>query len=132
MVIAPNRNGEWIKQDDPEEIFAALINEYNAKYHQTESTPPMSYPLQHYLGYLGNSPNCNDVLNRSLPHIPGIQAYSLRLLEKLRRIDQFQPIPVGISKRDYQQGWKKPTKPNPRGEVFSTSDTAKRWPKMIS
>ena len=42
MVIAPNKDGQWKECHEPDEIFAALIKEYKAKYHQTENTPPMT------------------------------------------------------------------------------------------
>ena len=107
MVIAPDHQGVWSERHEPEEIFKALIAEYKAKYHQTETTPPMTYPVVNYLGFLGDSPNCLDVLNGTLPSIPNIHPYSQRLLTKLQRIDEYQDIPVGISKQDYQEGWKK-------------------------
>ena len=77
MVIAPNKDGQWKECHEPDEIFAALIKEYKAKYHQTENTPPMTYPLQHYLGYLGNKQASLEVLDGRLPPIPGIRPYSL-------------------------------------------------------
>ena len=45
MVIAKDKNGQWNEQHEPRDIFSSLIREYKAKYHQTESTPPMTYPL---------------------------------------------------------------------------------------
>ena len=52
-------------------------------------------------------PNCNDVLAGNPQTIPAAKPYSMRLLHKLRRIRGYQDIPVGISKQDYQTGWKK-------------------------
>ena len=62
MVLAKNDKGEWIEQHDPSNIFRALINEYKAKYHQTERTPPMTTPLVQYLGYLGMGRHSDNVL----------------------------------------------------------------------
>ena len=77
----------------------------------------MSHLLHSYLGYLGESNNCYDILNGSFLAPDGIQSYSLRLFQKLRRIDQYQQIPVGISKQDYQQGWKKAKETKSSGRV---------------
>ena len=107
MVLAKNNKGEWIEQHDPSNIFCALIKEYKAKYHQTERTPPMTTPLVQYLGYLGMGRHSDNVLAGKVGNVPGLQPYSKILLEKLRNIQGFEPIPVGISARDYQSGWKK-------------------------
>ena len=107
MIQVPDEYGRWVEVTDHQLMVDALIKEYYAKYHQTEATPPMTYPLRHFLGYLGIGHNAQSVLNGKLPQLPGISPYALRLLKKLKRIESFQTIPVGISTKDYQNGWKK-------------------------
>ena len=78
----------------------------------------MTYPVVNYLGFLGDSPNCLDVLYGTLLSILSIHPYSQRLLTKLQHIDEYQDIPVGMSKRDYQEGWKKAKETKSSGGVI--------------
>ena len=107
MIQIQDDQGRWVEVTDHNQMVNALIQEYYSKYHQTESTPPMTYPLRHYLGYLGTGSNANSVLLGQTPSLPGLSPYTDRLLKKLQRIDSYEPIPVGISTQDYQDGWKK-------------------------
>ena len=107
MVLEQNQNGEWEERNTPYTIFPALQTAYHAKYHQTEKTPPMQYPLLQILGYLGTN-DCSDaILEGKFVPVTGMRPYSTRLMEKLRKIPNYEDIPVGISTRDYQTGWKK-------------------------
>ena len=107
MIQIQDDRGRWVEVTDHTQMVDALIQEYYSKYHQTESTPPMMYPLHHYLGYLGIGSHANSVLLGQTPSLPGLSPYADRLLKKLRRIDSYEPILVGISTQDYQDGWKK-------------------------
>ena len=59
------------------------------------------------LGFLGTNCHSDQVLEGTYEEVAGLQPYSKRLLTKLRRIDDYETIPVGISQKEYQEGWKK-------------------------
>ena len=107
MVVAPDQSGVWKEITDPKGITSALIKEYRAKYHQTDNTPPMNTPMKQYLGSFGISEGGSEVLEGNLRNIPCLQPYSMRLLQQLRKINNFEPIPIGMSATEYSQGWKK-------------------------
>ena len=107
LIQTLNSVGEWQDVTDPQSLVRALIEEYKQKYHQTESTPPMRYPVLPFLGYLGINHNSLNLLNGRTQTIPHIDAYSARLFTKLSKIPQYEPIPIGISTKDYRQGWQK-------------------------
>jgi predicted ABC-class ATPase len=50
LVIAPNRQGEWIECTSKDEIEDACIEEGQRRFHQTAGTPPMTAPLNIQLG----------------------------------------------------------------------------------
>ena len=85
MVMEQNQNGEWEERNTPNMIFPALQKAYHAKYHQTETTPPMQYPLLHILGYLGTNKRSDSVLEGNFIPVSGMQPYSTRLMEKLKK-----------------------------------------------
>ena len=107
MVLEQDTTGNWVERNTPTEIFLALTSEYHKKYHQTKSTPPMRTPMVNMLGFLGTNRRSNQVLEGNYETVPGLQSYSKRLLTKLKRIDNYEDIPVGISRKEYQEGWKK-------------------------
>ena len=86
MIQVQDFQGRWIEITDHKLMVDALVQEYYSKYHQTEATPPMTFPLRHYLGYLGTVPHANTVLNGQTPPLPGLSPYADRLLKNLRRI----------------------------------------------
>ena len=77
MIQVPDEHGRWVEVTDHQLMVNALIKEYYAKYHQTGATPPMTYPVRHFLGYLGIGHNAQSVLNDELPQLPGISPYAL-------------------------------------------------------
>ena len=107
MVLEQNNEGDWIERNTPHEIFQALTKEYHAKYHQTEKTPPMRTPMVQMLGFLGTNKLSNQILDGHLESVPGLHQYSRRLLKKLWKIPNYKDIPVRISSKQYQQGWRK-------------------------
>jgi hypothetical protein len=59
---------KWSDITEHREMVEALIKEHSSKYHQTENTPPMRFPVQHQLGYLGIGKQANEMpTNASVP-----------------------------------------------------------------
>ena len=67
----------------------------------------MRTPMVNMLGFLGTNRRSDQVLNGNYETVPGLQPYSKRLLTKLKQIDNYEDIPVGMSRKEYQEGWKK-------------------------
>ena len=63
--------------------------------------------MVHMLGYLGTNTRSDRILDGQLESVPGLQQYSCRLLQKLKKIQEYEDVPVGISAKQYQQGWRK-------------------------
>ena len=89
MVLEQNQNGVWEERNTPNTIFPALQKAYHAKYHQTERTPPMQYPLLQLLGYLGTNKRSDSELDGKFVHVAGMRPYSTRLMEKLKKIPDY-------------------------------------------
>ena len=76
MVITPDASGHWREITDEQGITSALIHEYQAKYHQTDNTPPMNTPMKQNLGPFGTGTGSNEVLDGRPHNIPKLQIYS--------------------------------------------------------
>ena len=107
MVMAKNGRGEWEQVTDHATINRALIDEYRRKYHQTENTPPMTPPMVNQIGYLGIGSPAQQVLHGTFRPHHSMDRYASLLLKNLTYINQYDPLPAGITTRQYQQGLKK-------------------------
>ena len=114
MVIAPDEvgpNGKvitWKECTAHDDITEALKKTHQAKYHQTEDTPPMTFPLCEQLGYLGIGRHADDILDGKYQPAPGTDRYSQRLLQHLKRVPEYtQDEATGITTQEFQQGWRK-------------------------
>ena len=114
MVIAPEKTDkdgnvtQWKECTAHDDITEALIKTHHAKYHQTEDSPPMTYPVQNQLGYLGIGRHADNILNGEYTPIPGTDKFSKRLLTQLKRVPEFsQEEETGISTDAFQRGWTK-------------------------
>jgi hypothetical protein len=108
MVISPNPAGQLVQRTKHADITAAMIKEHRSKYHQTEGTPPMQGPVLHQLGYLGTGNDAEDILDGQYHRRPGTDDASAALLSHLSYADpQRKTLPVGITGKEYQQGWNK-------------------------
>ena len=107
MVEVINDAGNTEIITDHQQITKALIAEYKKKYHQTENTPPMTPPMVNQIGFLGIGRPAQQVLNGSfIPH-HSMNEYASLLLRNLQYIKPEDPLPIGITTKEYQEGWKK-------------------------
>ena len=70
----------------------------------------MSGPLHDDIGYLGNTPQSQAILNGTYIPLPGLSDGAVRFIQQLRTppsITQEGPMPNSISTESYQYYWKK-------------------------
>ena len=116
-VEAQSHQGGWEQITDHDKISIALAKEYKQKYHQTENTPPMQQPMLSQLGYLGLDHQTKEILEGRYRRQVGNDQYSSLLLSKLQQIDNI-PIQPGITREEYQNGWKKAKEKTSSGGII--------------
>ena len=107
---AINQDGTtvWKEISKHDDIVEALIEEHTTKYHQTEGTPPMSFPVQRQIGYLGIGDAADEILQGQYVRAIGTDDHSAILLEALSRVNPLQgELRVGITGKEYSDGWNK-------------------------
>ena len=104
----PHHIDRWREISNPPEMVDALMKEHSCKYHQTDGTPPMSFPVISQLGRLGTGQAADNILAGKYTCLPGTDDYSAMLLQFLSKVDPTcKDIPVGISGQDLSAGWNK-------------------------
>ena len=95
MIQVLNQNGNLEDKTTQKDINKALITEFKKKFHQTDKTPLITYPIVHELGYLGLSEKANDILNGHGVLHPQTDTYSQLLFQELKKTSS-TPISTGI------------------------------------
>ena len=93
-----------------ETMVKAFFQENDARFSQTESTPPMQPPLVNDLGYLAETEKAEQVLEGTyeIPH--GVDKYARELIHELRRpeiVRKKGPISTVITPVEHTQGWRR-------------------------
>ena len=109
MKIEVNQNGQIVELTKRQEVEQACIDEHDAKFSQTNNTPPMQPPLSTLLGPLANTEFSDDILMGMATFPPELDAHTTALLTQLKkpdtvRLDEVVPF---ISAEEWSQGWKK-------------------------
>ena len=81
-------------------IEEACHTENYAKYSQTSTTPTMHGPLARDLGFQGDSPACEAILNGTYIPPPGTDPYTIEYLNHLRRIPNITHSPPNFISTD--------------------------------
>lgn len=123
-----NDSGHWEETTVKEDIETGCAQENASKYRQTENTPCMQGQLVQDLGYLGNTPSSQEILDGLYQPPPDIGPYTREFLNHLRYDTKAKinpPLEI-MTTTEYIQGWKKKkenTSAGKSGWTFSHSKT---------
>ena len=107
-VVNQDGTTAWKEISKHDDIVEALIVEHTNKYHQTEGTPPMSFPVQRQIGYLGIGEEADKILQGQYERANGTDDFSAILLKALSRVNPTQDeLRVGITGKEFTEGWNK-------------------------
>jgi hypothetical protein len=91
-------------------MVKAFFKENDARFSQTEDTPPMQSPLIDDWGYLADTEAAENVLDGSYEPPKTVNWYAKELIRELRRpaiVQLHTPIPTHMSLEEHSRGWKK-------------------------
>jgi hypothetical protein len=91
-------------------MVKAFFIENDARFSQTEDTPPMQSPLIDDWGYLADTEVAENVLDGSYEPPETVDRYAKELIRELRRpaiVQRHAPIPTHTSLEEHPRGWKK-------------------------
>jgi hypothetical protein len=123
-----NSRGEWEETTSKTEIEQGCAQENSRKYRQTENTPCMQGRLAQDLGFLGNSPASQEILDGTYNPPVGTNEYVREFLQQLKydpNAKDDSPMEI-LTTEDYIDGWKKKkeqTSAGKSGWTFSHSKT---------
>ena len=104
--VTTSVNGVTQVHSSKEEVESAIIAANDAKYRQTNDTPAMSILLPD-LGFLGNTPSSQEILQGSyVPRVP-IDPYMRSFISELKRPPFIPSISTTYTANDYIVGWRK-------------------------
>ena len=109
-ILAPNESGEWIELTARTDMEAAIMEENESKYHQTQDTPFMQAPLLQDFGYLGLGPHADAVIQGTYHPHPDVDPYTKKFIAHLTAepvIRSSSPVPVFYTTNEWQAGWRK-------------------------
>ena len=95
--------GKW-------EMERACIEENDARFSQSEGTPPMTEPLLSELGFLADTPTAWDILNGTYQPTPGTDPYAIQFLQQMHMPDnvKLNPMPITtVTPESNRKAWKK-------------------------
>lgn len=99
----------FVRYSDKASVEQKIMENNEARFRLTETTPPMTEPLISDLGFLANTDAARQILEGSYERPDGMSTQtaefiqSLRLAEPLTEDDM---IPASVSKEDFQLYWK--------------------------
>ena len=99
-------NGEWVELTHPEAITEALRQENNRKYSSTNNTPLMTEDYVSTLGYLGELPGADQVLEGTYEFPATADDYEKRMFSYLKRPNNIHDLPILVSDEEYRQAWR--------------------------
>ena len=91
-------------------MIKAFFKENDARFSQTESTPPMQPPLVDDLGYLAETAIAEQVLDGSYEPPPEVDRYAREILHELRRpeiVRKTMPISIIATPEEHALAWKR-------------------------
>jgi hypothetical protein len=106
-------------------MVKACITENEARFSQTESTPPMSAPLYAILGKYGETTEAEEIMSGTFDVPEEIDCYAKEFLEELRVpaiVIAKGPVTMELSLPEHMLGWKRQkeaTASEPSGLAFS-------------
>ena len=110
MVIAPDEFGTLVEMVEKDDLERACLKETEQRFTQAHDTPCLQEPLLSELGYLGDGPAAEAILNGNYIPPPGTDYYAKKLFPFLKQPDAIRhapPILQRISTEQYKNGWKK-------------------------
>ena len=87
----------------PEAITEALRQENNRKYSSTNNTPLMTDEYITSLGYLGEQPGANQVLDGTYEFPATADDYEKRMFSYLKRPNNIQDLPILVTDEEYKR-----------------------------
>ena len=104
--VYENINGQEVLRSSKEEVEKAIVEANDKKFRQTNNTPAMSTLLPD-LGFLGTTPECQEILRGTYIPCSPVDIYTRTLLHEFRRPPNLPPISTTYTSSDYSTGWNK-------------------------
>jgi hypothetical protein len=103
-----NDNGQTVTCDSQEAIKDACKNEGYARYMQSATTPFLQDPLVHDLGYLGDTPAGQAILEGTYDIPPAVDKYTALYLKELATPPNLPPMhTLTFTTSEFKQSWKR-------------------------
>ena len=124
QIYVNDANGRRLVTDKTE-MEEACMEENDARFSQSESTPPMTSPLLTDLGYLADTPEAQAILQGTYTPPPETDQYAALFLKELRMPDNIIDNPmdtVDVTPEDNARAWnkqKESVSSEPEGLTFS-------------
>ena len=106
MVISSEIDGPSEECTTQNKITDALVNAHIRKYQAAWQNPPLNYPIKEIIGKYGVTKHTKNILKGTFRPVKNANKHSNMLLQNMHGLSH-DNIPIGISRRDYQEGWKK-------------------------
>jgi hypothetical protein len=103
-----NDRGEWVETTGKLDIEKGCAKENATKFRQTENTPCMNGQLAEDLGFLGNTPSADAILEGRYQPPPGTSQFTAEFLHHLQydvNAKVAPPLEI-VTTSDYTSGWK--------------------------
>ena len=103
-------NGIRRMATDKEDIEEVCMNENEARFSQSEDTPPMQPPLIQILGLMAENVAAEQILNGTWIPPDGVDQYATKLLLEMKRppiVSSHGDLPNTIPLDDHVQGWRR-------------------------
>ena len=107
--IGVGEGAEYIELSEKEVVEMKIMENNTKRFRLTENTPPMQEPLLSDLGYLGDTPEAEMIMDGTYVCPPGVDEYTQDFFQCLRRPEWIAPgsqIRTTFTKEDFQAYWK--------------------------